>query len=159
MSSSRNRYFDSHVRLHPIDQARGDFSVDQVIGEAQRDAQNQQDAAHDGGALDEDFAVIARKLEIAVDEDFDEEGAERGERRGFGERAEATEQAHDHDHRQREFPLGAPYGRGPASRRENGSRTAPLLIPMRTPTKAMQEIISSSGRIAPMKSRSMGVCE
>ena len=137
LSSSRNRYFDCTCDLHPIDQVRGDLGVDQVIGEAERDAEDQQNAADDGGAFDEDFAVVARELEIAIDEDFDEEGAERGERRGFGERAEAAEQADDHDDGQRSSHFALQMA-APASRSEKGSRTASLLIPMRTPTSAMQ---------------------
>jgi hypothetical protein len=158
LSNSRNKYFDCTCDLHPIDQARGHFGVHQVIGEAERDAQDQQDAADDGGAFDEDFAIVARELEVAIDEDFDEEGAERGEGRGFGQCAEATNRAHDHDGRQRELPLGAPHAPRRFAQRERLAHRA-ALDAHADADEGDGEIMSSSGRIAPVNRRSRGVCE
>src|ERR1700730_6899734 len=47
----------------------------------------------------------------------------------------------------------------PASRGEQGSRTALHFSPMRTPTAATQATISNSGRSAPVNSRGSGVFE
>ena len=56
VQQQQEKVFGLDVRLHPVDQFRGHLGINQVIGEAQRDTHDQQDAAHDGGALDKNFA-------------------------------------------------------------------------------------------------------
>ena len=97
-----------NVCPHPVDQLSRHFRINQPIGKSQRHTQNEQNAAHDGGALNEHFAVIPRDLDVAIDEHFHDERAECRQRRGFRQRAKAAEQANHHDHGKQQFPFRLP---------------------------------------------------
>ena len=80
-----------------------------------------------------------------MDQRFDDERVDGGDRRGFDRRRHAAEQAGKGDHRQRELPLGIPQrsARSPASNRRRSTRAGAW----RSPQIATNPTISRPGRM------------
>ena len=93
---------------HPIGQHAGDVFDGEIVGEAFGYADDHEHAAYHGHALKRDAGEIAAQGKPALDEAFHDEGINHGDGAGFHHGAESAEEAHDHDHRHGEFPLGFP---------------------------------------------------
>lgn len=60
-----------------------EFRVDEIVGEAKRDAENQQDTADEQAAFGHDPGDVAKNVEFTMNDHSDDEGIEGGEGGGF----------------------------------------------------------------------------
>src|SRR5438477_12733053 len=67
----------------PLDGAAGPLDVDEIVREAERHAEDQEHATHQGAALRHHVDQAPPVAQPAVDHDLDREDIDRGERRGL----------------------------------------------------------------------------
>jgi hypothetical protein len=111
LSSRRNRSFEWTALHGPVDSARWDFGVDEVVGEPERHTEHEQNAANEQAAFGEHAREVANETQIARQEDFDDQHIERRQRRRFHRRRQAAEQRRKRDERRQEFPFRDPQRR------------------------------------------------
>ena len=146
------------VRPHPLDQLRRQLHADQVVGQADGDAENHQHAADHDGALDEHAQQIPAHVQVAVDDGLDEKRVAGGQRRGLDRRRNPAEHATRSRRPASPAPISPPTATRPPPPRWNRWRAGAGDMPSRTPHAAIIVVSRMPGRRPPMNRSSIGIC-
>ena len=150
LSASRKTHRRLDVRAHPLRHLCRHLRVDQVVGEADGDGQDDEDAADQRNRVAHDPAHVAEGVEFTLDERLDEQREQRRERRRLAPSWRAAEQRSEDHHGHQQFPLRVPRGRVPLHLGGTASRPDPEAMPSRTPSSARSASITSPGSRPPM---------
>ena len=111
------------VRLRPLDELRRDLREDQVVGQAGRNSQDQQDAADECDAVGGHAEDVRPRRQVPVDVSLHDQRVERGDRRGLDERRDAADERSDDENRAASAPTSPPTTRPVPRGIRNGVRS------------------------------------
>src|SRR5262249_53534084 len=96
------------VKGGPGDGVGWNFGVDEIVGEAEGDAEDQKNAADKEAAFGHDAGEIAEDPEVAMDNGDDGEGGESGDSGSLHGGENSAEESDERDNGHQKFPLGGP---------------------------------------------------
>ena len=153
---SRNTRCEWMCVCRPLDERLRDARVDEVVGQARRDREDQQDAADERDAVAHDADDVLPGRQVSMNEALHDERVERRDGRRLGQRHDAGDVEPQHDHRQQQFALRVPHRLRALRLRRTACAARSRRCAARTPSAATRPSITRPGSRPPMNRCSIG---